>query len=542
LDPYLSSGEALGRQPAVGSARVSSPSGWAPNQGIEVLRNGGNAVDAALAVSAALMVAVPHQCSPGGDAFWLIRPPGGPTVAINASGFAGRRADAHSLRAQGHRAIPARSAMSVTVPGVVDGWRLAQARFATRGLPELVDPIANAANEGLLVTPYLARQLTSAASRLGARPEARRVFMVEGGIPAVGTRLRLPDLAETLRRLAGNPRELYEGEYANRIAMAVEHEQGAIDAVDLAEYEASWEKPLGLEDQGLTVEEVGPNSQGWMALVSLGLLERLASRAPADAPRGHLAVEAAKLALVLRDHSLADPREMRRSAATYLESEWLDRTAARMDPRRANSLAALQSAADIPEGPTYEPGGDTAHFAIVDREGLAVSCIQSLYFDFGSGIIPPGTGMTLQNRGDGFNLVRDHPNELRPRRRPLHTLAPAIATRAGRTALVFGAMGGDAQPYIHLQLLEALRADPDPARATSLPRWIVQRDPAGFRVLLERRSRMAGLLTSLGHEVELVAPFDERMGHAQMITASADGNFLVGAADPRSDGAAVGLS
>jgi gamma-glutamyltranspeptidase len=537
MNDYSRSGEATGRQPAVGGAMVAAPSAWATLRGIDTLRAGGNAVDAALSVSAALMVATPHQCSPGGDAFWLIRVPGGPTVGINASGFASHRADASTLRGRGANPL-GRSAASVTVPGVVDGWRLAHQRFGSIPLTDLVQPAADAAMAGLRVTPYLARQIAHATPVLRRREEAARLFLPHGRPPSVGERIPLGDLARTLRRIAESPRDFYEGDLGTQIADSVSDEPTSIDRSDLQAYRAAWTEPLVRDFGGLTIEEMGPNSAGWIALIALGLLERLHAALPRSIPRLHAAIESTKVAMIVRDAVLGDPAESV-AAAHFLDDDWLDEVANRIDLRHASTATELATAAGIPvPAPASHPGG-TAHFAVVDRLGLAVSCIQSIYFDFGTAIVPPGTGFTLQNRGECFTLLSGHPNELRPRRQPLHTLAPAIAVLDGTTKLVFGAMGGDAQPQIHVQLLEALREDPDPALATALPRWFAGWDGPEFTVRLESRSRRASQLTALGHRVRRVAPFDEMMGHAQVIAV--EEAFLVGAADPRSDGLAVGI-
>jgi len=535
-DLFAGAGEQLGRQPAVGAAMVASPNAWATLQGVEVMRRGGNAVDAALAVSAALMVSTPHQCSPGGDAFWLIRPPGGPSVGINASGFAGHRADARALRSRGGMRI--RSAASVTVPGVIDGWRLAHDRYGSMDLPVLVEPAAAAADMGLRVTPYLARQFRAAADVVGGQPEFAKAFFDSSHIPRVGQVVALPDLARTLRIVGDSPRAVYEGDLAARIARAVASEPGAIDESDLADFQAEWTTPLSGPYGDLEIHELGPNASGWLVLLAAGILRHLAKRSQAI-ERAHLAIEASKLAVIVRDAVLADPVAMVAEPEGFLDEAWLAEAAGQLELERANSAAALSRIAGLDRSIPVERPGGTAHFAVVDPGGLAVSCIQSVYLDFGTGIVPEGTGMTLQNRGDCFTLDDGHPNQLGPRRRPLHTLAPALATAGPDTALVFGAMGGDAQPQIHLQLLEALRVDPDPARATAEPRWFARRDGDGFEVALEERSGLAPLLVERGHRVRIVAPYDEVMGHAQVIQRG-DG-FLLGAADPRSDGLALGL-
>jgi gamma-glutamyltranspeptidase/glutathione hydrolase len=545
FERYEAAGQATGRSLTVaGEAMVSSPNAWATLIGVEVLRAGGNAVDAALAVSAALMVAVPHQCSPGGDAFWLIRPPGGPTLALNASGRSASGASATELTARGQNAMPARGGASVTVPGVADGWKTAAARFATRCLAELFEPAIAAAAGGLPVTPYAARQLAAADALLASRPESSRVFRPAGRPVRVGERLCLPDLSETLAALAEDPRAMYEGGLAERIARTVHDEGGWLTVDDLAAHESVWTSPVSGRFRGWEVDEFPPNSQGWLTLVTLRLAQARMGHA-SGAARTRQLVEAAQAVYSLRDRVLADGAAMTHTPDWYLAPEQLA-ALADLVPRQAPAAARLgRTRGGRRSGLDGTAHGDTAAFAVIDAGGLAVSCIQSVYAAFGTGIVVPGTGVALQNRGSSFSLDPLHPNSLAPRKRPRHTLSPALATADGRTVAVFGSTGAEAQTQIHCQLLTAVLDDGmDPTTAVAAPRWFTRPragDLTRFEVLIEARHPHRRALAGAGHAVVTVEPFAEIMGHAQLILRDPETGVLCGAADPRSDGLALGF-
>lgn len=550
---YGDAGLANGRQPSVASkGMVSSPHPFATLVGLDVLRAGGNAVDAALAVSASLMVAAPHQCGPGGDAWWLIQTPGEDPVVLNASGEAGSTADAAALRRRGHGSIPLDAAEAVTVPGAIAGWAEAHSRFATLDLPSLVGPAVRAAAEGLPVTPYLARRLAIADQLLASRPESDATYRPHGRPLQTGELLVLSALAETLGQVARDPRSLYDGDLGATIAATIENAGGFVAREDLAKATAMWDVPVAGELSGVRVWEAPPNSQGLTALIAIGIAQRLgledASAQPAA--RQHIWIEAARAALVVRDFVIGDPRDMPVTPAALLDPACLDPLAALVGGRATpEPQLRLGIARVLMERGPAQPGrrpvtqdGDTVHFAIVDHDRLAVSCIQSLFTNFGTGIAVPGTGIVLQNRGSGFTLEENHPNQLRPGRRPLHTLTPGIATASGHVAAVFGAMGGHAQTQLHLQMLDGLVIERlDPAAVTDHPRWFARVDERGeAEVLMEARSDTAVGLRERGHNVRLVGPYDELMGHEQIIAIDHGRGVLVGAADPRTDGLVLG--
>ena len=472
---FAEAGLDTGRPPVLaGRAMVVAPGRTATLAGLDVLRDGGNAVDAAIAVGAMLVTTQPHQCGLGGDAFWLVRRDGA-TVALDASGRSAGAASAALLRERGLDAVPERSGLAVTVPGVVDGWRAAHERFGTVELERLVAPARAEAEAGTVVTPILAAELDAEPSLLAQRAETRRVLLPRGRPPAVGERLPLPDLAATLGTLARDPRSLYDGSLAERLCDAVGADGGLLAPDDLAAHRSEWREPLAAPFAGWVVEEMPPGSQGVVALLGLRLAEALGAP-PRSAERLHLWVEIARLGMAVRDAELGDPATMRVPPADLLDPARVERLAGLLDAGAVRAWAWLQEQLGAAPAPPPRPaGGDTVHFAVVDGDGLAVSCIQSVFSGFGTGIVVPGTGILLHNRGSGSPRRRRRPPEQpRPAEAPMHTLAPALATEGERTAAVFGCMGGHAQAQIHLQLLEALAVEGvDPATATSRPRWVV---------------------------------------------------------------------
>jgi gamma-glutamyltranspeptidase/glutathione hydrolase len=542
---YTEAGFATGHQPALGvNGMVTTPHAWATLAGLDVLREGGNAVDAAIAVSATLMVVAPHQGSPGGDAFWLIRPAGGPTVALNSAGRSPADSNVEELVAQGYKRIPPRTAAAVTVPGVVDGWVQAHSRYGKLDFSQLLVPAISTAKEGIPITPYLARQFHVADEVLRSRPESARIYRPRDRPVKVGDLLKQPDLGNTFRLLASDPSSLYQGALAERIARAVRAEGGWLSIDDLHRHTSDWLDPVAARYQSWTIEEMPPSSQGVIALVALAIAEtsRLTSTKLAGL---HTFIEAAKIGMVIRKE-IGDPTSMRLDVAQLLEPGLISRLASLISPEKVNSRSQINQALDqlglISTLPAANQGhGDTAHIAIVDADGLAVSMIQSLYLGFGSGIVVPGTGITMQNRGYGFELTAGQVNSFDPNKRPLHTLAPALAKIGEQTVALFGAMGGDAQPQLHMQIVQGLLDDQlDPAHVASRPRWFARESAEGFELLVDSRLRLAKELERFGYKIVPVRPFDEDMGHEQIIAIDHKRGVLIGAADPGSDGLALG--
>jgi gamma-glutamyltranspeptidase len=538
LGAYEPHPDLSGARPVLaGSGMVSTPHHLATTIGLDILRAGGNAVDAAVAASAALMVTVPMQCSPGGDAIWLIRAPDGTIEALDASGRSSARASADALRGRSLTSIPMRSADAVTVPGAVSGWVEALRRHGTRSLAELLEPAASLAERGFVIGRH------GYASFRAAMPALRQwdslsLWSRDDAPPAMYSRLQQPRLAEALRLIGRTEgRALYEGALAREIAEAVGRSGGVLSVEDLATHRSEWVEPLEADFRGLTLYTTPPSTQGVALLEAARLIERL-SPGPLDlasADAVHLMVEAVASALEDRDRVVTDRSRLPMPPGDLYAAPHIDAIAADFDPLRAGQRQRSL-------GSTRGLGG-TAHLAVVDAERRAVSLIQSLFFDFGSGIPVRGGGFTLQNRGAAFSLEEGSVNELGPSLRPRTTLAPAMACRGNDLALVMGCMGGDGQVQSLVQLLVAmLDAGLDPQQAVARPRWYFDRALAAApRVLVESGVEAAIIegLRRKGHEVAVLGASEEIMGHAQVIAVEKTG-ALAGATDRRSDGQAAG--
>jgi gamma-glutamyltranspeptidase/glutathione hydrolase len=511
---------------------VTSVDHLASGTAVAVLRAGGTAVDAAVAANAVLAVTSQQHCGMGGDLFALVQPSGGAVVALNASGRAGSGADPDRLRAEGATAMPERGDVrSVPVPGCVDGWVALHGRFGRLPLADLLEPARRFAEDGFPASVTLA----------GAAPLLRGVAGADDLVPAggplrPGDRVRRPGVARALAAIARDGRAgFYEGEFG---AALLSLGAGEYEPADLARVNADFVEPLRVRAFGHDVWTVPPSSQGYLTLAAAWIADGLGLPDDPDDPRGvHLVVEAAKQAgydrlAVLHEHA---------DGSALLDPGRLAARRAAIDPGRAAPLG----------GPGA--GGGTMHLNVVDGDGTVVSLTQSNAMGFGAHLVAPGTGIFLQDRGIGFSLEPGHPAEYGPRRRPPHTLAPALVTTPeGRPRMALGTMGADIQPQILLQLLvRVLRSGHDPARAVAAPRWglaapdgasfSVWDEPAALRLRIEGHApdTWARDLRARGHDVEVVGPFDSRLGHAHVITVEAD--HLAGAADPRSlGGTAVG--
>jgi gamma-glutamyltranspeptidase/glutathione hydrolase len=519
---------------------VSAPESWSAHVGANVLERGGSAVDAAIAVSAALCASMPHQLALGGDAFWLIRTPHGATQVLDATGPFPGAGTPEVIQQSGLRELAPRHAASVTVPGMVDGWLEAHQRYGKLPLDELLEPAARGAESGRPVTPLYLRHLIQVAGALHD-PEFRRVFVPNGQMPRVGERLVQRDLAATLRQLAKDPRQMYEGQLAEQLAIAVQDEGGFLSVDDLAGYRATWREPVTREQLGWELSEVPAPSQGSLAHLGLAIRDRF--RHDRDALTSlHLWLEAAKVMMLVRDAVLGDPASMTEPVDHWLSDRFVDSAAALIRQDRALRRGEIQGllAKNGLSVPYSRPAGDTCHIAVVDSDGLAASCVASVFWDFGVGLVPARTGVLLHNRAVGQFLDGDHPNRARPGRRPMHTLAPGMAAEDGQTAAVFGCMGGHAQAQLHLQMLQGLLIEGrGPAHTIARPRWYVDvtaREPV---VHLEEGLGGAEELRRLGHEVVAEPYGKDIFGHEQIIVVDPQSGTLIGAADPRSGGQTI---
>lgn len=516
-----------------GMVATSQP--LAAQAGLEVLRRGGNAVDAAVATAAALTVLEPTSNGIGSDAFALVWS-GGRLYGLNASGPAPALASAEQLEREGRWEVPLYGWPAVTVPGAPAAWAALQARFGRLPLERLLEPAVEYAERGYPLPPVVGAAWSSAAERYrrlaGERPDLfgpwLETFAPEGEAPRIGGLWRSPGHARTLRLIAESGAEaFYRGELAERVDAFARRTGGWLRAADLAAYRPEWVEPLSVRYRGLDVWELPPNGQGLVALMALQILEGLEGAgggpgAEAEAERLHLAIEAVKLAFEEGFREIADPRAMRLKPSDLLDPERARQRRRRIGPR------ALE-----PE-PGPRPNGGTVYLCTADGEGNMVSYIQSNFAGFGSGLVVPETGIALQNRGACFNLQPGHPNRLEAGKRPYHTIIPGFLSREGVPLGPFGVMGGLMQPQGHVQLLSGLvDLGLNPQAALDAPRW---RWVDGRRVEFEPGTppHLVEALARRGHEVSW-AVGSASFGRGQVILRLEEG-VLVGASEPRADG------
>lgn len=513
---------------------VASAHPLATLTGVEVLKSGGTAADAAVAVNAVLGVTQPHCCGVGGDIFCLHYEAGSRRVAfLNGAGRSGTRATLEELRRRGLSRVPTIGAGAVSVPGCVRGWALLLERFGSRSLDALLAPAIHYAEAGFPTTRLLSQAIEETLPA-SVDPEWRRIFTPVGRAPQLGERLRQPDLAETLRVLAAEgPDFFYQGRIARAIASRLEAD-GFLLAEDLAAHTAEWGEPLHTSYRGYTVYETGLPTQGIAALLALNLLEGvdLGRMALHSTDHLHALIEMVKLAYADRDRWVADPAGARLPVDGLLSKAYAARRRAGFDPRKAQSHA------------WGDPAGDTTGFVVMDGRGDLVSVIQSLFHSFGSGVVPPGTGVVLHNRGSYFGTDPAHPNCFGPRKRPFHTLIAAIVTRGDGPVMGFATMGANGQAMFHVQVLtNVLDYGLDIQEAIERPRFLLgpwMPDEPADTVRIESRvaPRVVAALERRGHRIRREREFFQKMGHAHGVVVR-DG-ALMGGADPRGDGAALG--
>lgn len=513
--------DVMGREAAVVSDHVlaSAAGAW-------VLREGGNAVDAAITMAAVLAVVRPHMNGVGGDAFLLIREAAtGRVYALNGSGRAGSRATPAFFRGRGLKDVPGTGILSVSVPGAVAAWEDALRRFGSISLARALAPAIEYAEKGFPVSARLAADIEAERNKVVRDTVLARVFMPGGKVPEVGSLLVQSELGSTLRAIAQHGASaLYRGELARRLADFMERQGGLVTYNDLVQHRSTWQEPLETHYMGKRVLAFPPNSQGMTFLQILNIVEAygLDGKAHNSADYVHVLAEAAKQAYADRDRYLADPEFSEVPVARLLSLDHARSLAARI---RLDTVAR-----PVREGGSERDGnGDTVYLCVVDKHGNAVSMIQSLYASFGSGVMLPGTGIVLHNRGALFSLEPDHPNVIAPGKRPFHTLSPAMALEAdGSLAAVFGSPGGDGQPQTLVQILNNVwRFGMTPQQAVEAARWRVfgvSRLGLEPGIAVEVRSGLA----QRGHAVSVQEPGAE-FGGAQMIVVTRAGAKLAGA-------------
>ncbi|MDH3737632.1 MAG: gamma-glutamyltransferase family protein [Alphaproteobacteria bacterium] len=518
---------------------VVAPHHLGAEAGLDVLRDGGNAIEAMVAAAASIAVVYPHMNSIGGDGFWIVAPPDGDPVAIDACGGAAQAATADFYWAHGHSAIPARGAhAALTAAGTVSGWQAALELSGRHGgklpLARLLADAIGYAKTGVAVTDGQRRNTLEKSPEMEGVPGFIETFLADGEVPQAGDLFRQPELAATLERLAeAGLDDFYRGDIARANAQDLKAVGSPVALGDLESHTATVKEPLSLEIGAGTLYNMPPPTQGLASLLILGAFDRLDCGQADGFDFVHLLVEATKQAFGVRDGHITDPAYMPENPESFLTERVIKSLAAAVDPQMAQDW---RRGADK---------GDTVWLGAIDRNGMAVSFIQSVYWEFGSGVVLPQTGITWQNRGASFALEAGTLNELKPGRKPFHTLNPALARLDDGRVISYGTMGGEGQPQTqaavfarHVRFGQSLQA------AISAPRWLLGRTWGDDSNNLKIEPRFAdGVIEALraaGHDVVEVEPFSDLMGHAGALARGADG-VIEGGFDPRSDGRAAGF-
>jgi gamma-glutamyltranspeptidase/glutathione hydrolase len=504
-----------------------------------MLQRGGSAADAAIAANAVLAVVYPHMAGLGGDLFALVWDAAdGRLTGLNASGRSGAAATIDWYRSRGHDAIPSRGPLAcVTVPGAVDGWWQLHRRGGQLPWDVLFQPAIELAADGFPVPESVAAWSIPNADVLDADPTARATFKPDGRPLRMGERLAMPALARTLEAVATDgPDAFYRGRIAEQACAYLQERGGLLTPDDFAATATTPVEPITARYRGHTACQLPPNTQGFAALEILGILDGLDVAALGDSSAAyvHTLAEAARLAFQDRDRYLTD--------LDFAEIP-LDRL---LSPEHAAELRAKLDATRKGAPEAAPTGGGTCYLCAVDRDGNAVSLIQSVFFDFGSGVVAGETGLLLQNRGSFFSLDPAHPNRLEPMKRTFHTLIPAMLLgEDGQPALVYGTMGGEGQPQTQAAVVtRVLDFGHDVQRAVDAPRWLYGRTWGTQSAALSLEENLgpdvAERLAAMGHDVRIVPAWSDTMGHAQAIRIDRARGVIWAAADPRSDGAAAG--
>lgn len=517
---------------------VCAPHYLAAQAGARILMAGGNAIDAAIAANAVLNVVYPFVCGTGGDLFMLLYDAKSDGLyGLNASGRAPAAATPDWFKSNGYTKIPQRGILSVSIPGVVDGWQMAADRFGKLGLARALESAITYAEEGFGVGYNLSATIKRLIDNNIVHSSWQDVYAPGGKVPGPDSILRVPELGRALRLIAEQGRDaFYLGEIGQALVEFSQKLGGLITREDLAEHQGEWVEPLSISYRGYQIYELPPNTHGITALQMLKLVEDFdLSPDPFDPANIHLLVEAKKLAFADRVAYITDPNFMKIEAASLLDETYLNQRRQLINPEQAM--------------PTIAPGlthGDTIYLCAADEEGNAVSLIQSNYMGVGSGLVVPGYGIELQNRGCYFSLDPAHANVIAPRKRTMHTLIPSMALQNDRPAIVFGTMGGDGQPQIHQQVYTNLiNYGLNIQAAIDAPRWIhglATPDRTQESLQMESRyptSTYEGL-RRLGHTINEVGNYSSMTGYAQGIVINQSNGLLMGGSDPRADSAAIG--
>ena len=512
---------------------VVAPHHLASQAGLRVLREGGNAIEAMVAAAATVAVVYPHMNALGGDNFWLLGD-GGTPLGIDACGAAAAAADVDLYRRQGLEAIPSRGPLAAnTIAGAVSGWQRAlevSARWGGRlSLPRLLEDAIHYAREGVPVTGAQHAETAAKRAELAEVPGFAETFLVAGEVPAVGALFKQPALATTLEALAkAGLDDFYRGDVARAMAAELERVGSPVSAEDLARHHGREVAPLKVTLQNATLYNLPPPTQGLTSLMTMALFERLGCREPEGFDHIHGLIEATKCAFKVRDAQVTDPAYMDVDPASFLTDAALDDMAAAIDTAKA--------APWVPE----ESPGDTVWLGAIDGAGRTVSFIQSLYWEFGSGVVLRDTGITWQNRGASFSLAEGAVNALKPGRKPFHTIQPPLARLGDGRVMAYGTMGGEGQPQTQAAIFTRYATFGQQLQAAvTAPRWLLGRTWGARTADLRLENRFAAevvnALVEAGHDLEVVGAFDSIMGHAGAVVRHPNG-LIEGAADPRGDG------
>ena len=522
---------------------VVAPHHLAAEAGLSVLREGGNAIEAMIAAASTIAVVYPHMNGLGGDNFWLISRAGKPPVGIDACGAAAGLATADFYREHGaSKAIPSRGPLSaLTVAGAVSGWAAAlEASKAAGGRMPLSRLLADAIHYARAGFPVTA---TQTKNNTGKRAELEHVsgfaakFMPGGAPPEIGSLFRNGELAATLEHLAmAGLGDFYRGDLARSLAAGVEKAGSPLRLDDFERHKALAVDPLSVRLSQATAYGMPPPTQGLASMMILGLFERIKPGTAEGFAYVHALVEATKQAFLVRDAEVTDPAYMSADPRSFLNPADLDARAARIDKARA-----------LP-WPQTAKRGDTVWLGAIDKDGTAVSFIQSIYWEFGSGVVLPESGIVWQNRGTSFSLDATHRNALKPHRRPFHTIQPALALFDDGRVMAYGTMGGEGQPQTQAAVFTRYaNYGQDLQSAITAPRWLLGRtwgsDVTNLRIENRFAPEVIVELRAAGHDVEVIGPYEEAMGHAGALVAHRNGpraGTIEGASDPRSDGRAAG--
>jgi oxamate amidohydrolase len=516
---------------------VCAPHSSAVEAGRAILAEGGNALEAMVAMAAAIIAVYPHMNHLGGDGFWLIREPNGRVRAIMAAGPAGQNARPELYR--DYETIPTRGPLAaLTVPGAVGGWMLAleaaQANGGKLPLDVLLTAAVGYARNGYAVTRSQARLTHEHRAELQEAPWFAVTFLEHGKVPAVGTVLKQAKLAETLTHLAlEGLDDFYRGDVGREIATDLDRLGSPVTRDDLIQYEAALAEPLRVTLPSGTIYNTDAPTQGVVSLMILALFGRLGVTVPESFEHVHGLVEATKRALRVRDRAVTDPNHLSHALERYLEDRFIAGEAMKIDRRKAARW------------PLGSGSGDTIWMGSADASGLVVSYIQSLYWEFGSGVVLPRTGVLMQNRGASFSLQMGALNLLAPGRLPFHTLNPALAVLKDGRVMAYGCMGGDGQPQTQSALFTRHVLFRRPLEeAIDRPRWVLGRTWGASRTTLRLEPRFDGdlvdALAMAGHDVEILdEAYSDVMGHAGAAVLHPDGSCEA-AHDPRADGGAAG--